>query len=167
VLGSARQWLGTPAFGTHAVGVAWRSRADRRAAAWFTHVWLNTATRHAPFAAWAGAGTGEGRPLLLRAHPLLDDGIVRGAVFGRHVAQATVERHQPLASLGPARLTLAAFVDAARHSNGLRPGAGQVDAGFGVRLQVPGDSALRLDVARGLVDGRMALSAGWQHPWPF
>jgi len=39
----------------------------------------------APLALWPGAGTGQGREGLLRAHPLIDDGVIHDAVFGHHV----------------------------------------------------------------------------------
>jgi hypothetical protein len=39
--------------------------------------------------------------------------------------------------------------------------------GFGLRLRVAGEAkTLRIDVAHGLRDGRNAISAGWQLPWP-
>ena len=42
-----------------------------------------------------------------------------------------------------------------------------IDLGAGVRLTVPGaPGTLRVDVARGLRDGHMAVSAGWQPAWP-
>jgi hypothetical protein len=40
------------------------------------------------------------------------------------------------------------------------------DAGVGLRLRLPGGGALRIDVARGLRDGRHAASFGWVSGWP-
>jgi hypothetical protein len=43
----------------------------------------------------------------------------------------------------------------------------QVDVGAGLRLAVPGGrGVLRVDAATGLRDGKFAVSAGWQAPWP-
>ena len=80
----------------------------------------------APFDLWPGAGTGHVRTPLLRAHPLLDAGVVSGPVFGRRLAHGTVEYQHPLLTGG----------------------------------------TLRADIARGLRDRRLALSAGWHAPWP-
>jgi hypothetical protein len=129
-------------------------------------VTMTTAGVDAPRSLWPGAGTGPGRPLLLRAHPLLDDeGIVAGGAFGRRVLHGSVEWRQPIAAVGPLRLQAAAFVDAARATDGDRD-AREVDAGVGLRLRVPGEGTLRLDFARGLRDGADALSVGWDLPWP-
>ncbi len=60
-------------FGAASLGVRWRwpgDGVDRLAAS----VTATVASRDAPRALWSGAGTGHARPLLLRAHPLLDDG---------------------------------------------------------------------------------------------
>ena len=37
---------------------------------------------------------------------------------------------------------------------------------MGLRVRVPGEGTLRLDYARGLDDGRQAVSVGWELPWP-
>lgn len=43
----------------------------------------------------------------------------------------------------------------------------QIDVGAGLRVRLPGtQGALRLDAARGLRDGRTALSIAWQTAWP-
>jgi hypothetical protein len=120
----------------------------------------------APRALWPGAGAGHGRPLLLRAHPLLEDGIVTGDVFGRRLAQASAEWRKPVIGMGPLQIQLAAFVDAAASARGDRRSAAHVDAGGGLRFGVPGEGTLRLDYARGLRDGAHALSVGWELPWP-
>jgi len=104
----------------------------------------------APLALWPGAGTGQGRSLLLRAHPLLADGILQGPAFGRQLLRAGLEGELPLRFLGPTRLSAAAFVDAA-HVMEPAPGVvaprSFVDLGLGLRLRLPGRSFLRIDVA--------------------
>ena len=118
----------------------------------------------APLAFWPGAGTGPGRDVLLRAHRMLDDGVIRDAVFGRQLAHAGGEVRRWFAvRQKPLRLAIAGFVDAARARDGLDSSdlRTHVDAGLGIRFAVPGAGVLRVDVARGLRDGNMALSAGW------
>jgi hypothetical protein len=105
--------------------------------------------------------------VLLRAHPLLDHGIVRGESFGRQLVHGGVEaRRWAQLSRKPVRLAPALFVDVARASHGLEAitatdGRWQFDAGAGIRLAVPGSGVLRIDVAHGLRDGRTAFSVGW------
>jgi len=42
-----------------------------------------------------------------------------------------------------------------------------IDAGAGVRAEVPGTlGALRVDLARGVRDGNLVLSAAWMPSWP-
>ena len=59
---------------------------------------------------WSGAGTGQGRDALLRAHPLLHDGVIRDAVFGRGLVSggrgvaAMGSAGQPRAALRAGRL---------------------------------------------------------------
>ena len=104
----------------------------------------------APLALWPGAGTGQGRSHLLRAHPLIERGILEGPCFGRQLLRAGLEGELQLRYLGPTRLSAAAFVDAAHV---LVPGPGVVaprpfvDLGLGLRLRLSGRSSLRLDVA--------------------
>ena len=45
----------------------------------------------APLALWPGAGEGHARRALLRAHPLLVDGVISGAMFGERLAYANAE----------------------------------------------------------------------------
>jgi Peptidase_C39 like family len=124
------------------------------------------ASGRAPLALWPGAGTGAGRALLLRAHPLVRDGVIEGTGFGRQLLNGSVEAETPVGSLGPATLRVAAFVDAARVLAPAR-GAILVDTGVGLRLTPPGwKSALRVDVAIPWGSTRPQFSAGWQAEWP-
>jgi hypothetical protein len=124
------------------------------------------ASVRAPLALWPGAGTGPARALLLRAHPLLRDGVIEGAAFGRELLGGSVQAETPIASLGPAMLRAVVFVDAAKVLTSKR-GPMLVDIGAGLRLQPPGwQSALRVDAATPWGSTRPHLSVGWQAEWP-
>lgn len=113
---------------------------------------------------WPGAGIGHARSVLLRAHPLLDDGVIEGEIFGRRLSHGGLELERWLTLRQPVRVALVAFLDLARIGSA---GPGHVDAGAGVRVRLPGQSSvLRIDAARGLLDGSFALSMGWQKSWP-
>jgi hypothetical protein len=94
------------------------------------------------------------------------EGVIEGAAFGPRLLGGSVEAEAPIASLGPARLRAAAFVDTAKVL-GPRRGATLVDVGVGLRLQPPGwRSSLRVDVATPWGSAHPQLSAGWQAEWP-
>jgi predicted double-glycine peptidase len=142
----------------------WRSRGRAEGTVWLARAGLDAAGDDTPFGLWSGAGTGHGRDALLRAHPLLDDGVIRDGVFGRIVASGGVEWRQwrwPV--LRVARVAPAAFVDAARAYDAptFADPRAHVDVGVGLRLSVPGAGVIRADIARGLRDGTTAVSVGW------
>jgi len=152
-------------FSTRDVSLAWRSSQDPSAASWSSLGGLADASAAAPRALWMGAGTGQGRPVLLRAHPLLEQDVVAGAMFGRRVLFQTIEYQHPFKQTLAGTIGVAAFVDAARTSGGVigaTPPASNIDAGIGLRVRlIQGGGVARLDFARGLRDGRLALSVGW------
>jgi hypothetical protein len=121
----------------------------------------------APLTLWPGAGEGLVGPTLLRAHPLLSDGVVDvtgSSAFGRTLAFGSAEVQRWLEPLPLVRLAIAGFTDVARASRQLSAGATlvQVDAGFGLRIKIPGTPGmLRADVAHGIRDGANALTIGW------
>ena len=121
----------------------------------------------APRMLWPGAGTGHVRRPLLRAHPLLDDGVVTGPAFGRILVHGGVEAGVELPLGLPVSVRAAAFLDVARAWEGATADRALADAGAGLRLALPGTGGrLRVDAARGLVDGADALSVGWEAAWP-
>jgi hypothetical protein len=125
---------------------------------------LTRASHSAPLAVWPGAGEGVARADLLRAHPLLDDGVVTGATFGRHLIAMTGEVQRWLHPSPLTPLALAGFVDIARAAHGVdgRTSGVNVDVGGGIRLRAPGrDGLLRVDYAYGLRDGAHAVTVGW------
>jgi hypothetical protein len=152
-------------FSTRDVSLAWRSSQDQSAAFWSGLGGLADASATAPRALWMGAGTGQGRPVLLRAHPLLDQDVVAGPMFGRRVVFQTIEYQHPLKQTLAGTIGLAAFVDTARASGGVvaaAPPASNVDIGIGLRVRlIQGGGVARLDFARGLQDGRLAFSVSW------
>lgn len=155
-------------FGRLSLEVAARSRASVDTAAWHVLAGATGVSPAAPFDLWPGAGLGLARAPLLRAHPLLDDGVVTGQVFGQRLLHGTVEYRRPLRSTAAGQIAMAAFSDTAR---AWRTVAGEAawhsDAGIGLRVSLPADAGtLRLDLARGLRDGRHVLSAGWNTSWP-
>ena len=125
----------------------------------------------APLGVWPGAGEGRARRPLVRAHPLLDDGIIPvggASVFGRTLGYGSVEAQRWLARPALVRIAPAVFVDLARASRRGADAGGasqaQIDAGGGVRVKVPGAAGvMRIDVARGLRDGATALTVGWMY----
>jgi hypothetical protein len=91
---------------------------------------------------------------------LIDDGVIRDGVFGRHRQRPSNGAAGGGAQARP--IAPALFVDIARAYRGLDPRTRcQVDVGGGFRLAVPGSGVLRIDVAHGLGDGRTAVSMGW------
>lgn len=151
-------------FSVASLDVRWRLRrggADRLLAS----AGASLAGEGAPRVLWNGAGTGHGRAPLLRAHPLLDgEGVIAG-VFGRQLAYATIEARRALWSMGPLRLQAATFLDTAAVSGGPRRGL-HLDAGLGLRFDVPGEGTVRVDYARSLHGRSSAVSVGWEMPWP-
>lgn len=157
------------AFATGALVAAWRSTTALSHQALSVRGSITMASASAPRALWPGAGTGPGRPDLLRAHPLLRHGVIDGPVFGRVVSQATAEYARPIRLVPAGAVAAAVFVDAARAWRRIDASAASplyVDAGVGIRVRVPGArDAIRLDVAHGLRGGGVTFSAGWAIRW--
>ena len=112
-----------------------------------------------------GAGDGNIRRPLLRAHPLIQDGMIsvrNGQIVARRLVFGTAEWTRPLARVFVASIEGAAFVDGAygRQLIDGRLRGRQIDAGVGLRVRAPGAPTFRLDIARGLRDGEWALTAG-------
>lgn len=150
------------------LALAARSRRGADRAGWHVQAGATGVSPGAPFDLWPGAGLGLARAPLLRAHPLLDDGVVTGEVFGQRLVHGTVEYRRPVRSTPAGQIGVAVFSDTAGAWRRLAGGGRwHSDAGLGLRLALPADAGtLRLDVARGLRDGRHVLSAGWSTSWP-
>jgi len=169
---SGARWLptaGANGFDTRAVLVAWRSTADVTRGVWSALTEMNIASPSAPLAVWEGAGTGSSRAGLLRAHPLLRDGVVTGPIFGRRLARGTLEYARPVGQTPVGTLSVAGFVDAARAWQRMSHARSPlfVDAGLGLRVRMPGRAeGARIDVAHGLRGGGATFSVGWLNAWP-
>jgi predicted double-glycine peptidase len=127
------------------------------------------ATEAAPRALWPGAGTGASRAFLLRATPLVTDGIVAGDVFGRGLLHATAEAEVSVAERAMIRLGLALFTDWAKAWDTAiapGPGPGAFSLGAGLRIHAPGSLAFRIDVAGRPGALGLRASAGVAPPWP-
>lgn len=169
VMASASAWTPVSAgarFHAASFRASARSATEPRRFVHRADLQLERVTRHAPLALWSGAGDGHARPLLLRAHPLIHDGIIDGPVFGRRVASLSIETERWFDRPSLVRMGIAAFADAATASQRLESAMGkplQVDVGAGLRLRLPGhEGTLRVDYGHGLRDGHDALTLGWQ-----
>ncbi len=164
-------FTGGDRFATGGLLAAWRSTDNTTLAYWSAVTEIGVTSRVSPLALWQGAGTGQGRSALLRAHPLLKQGgVLAGPVFGRDVAHASLEYVRPVGHTRLGGVSIAGFVDTARawhRLNGLDSSPAYIDAGAGVRVPAPDvGGAIRIDVAHGLRGGDTTLSAGWGGRWP-
>jgi Peptidase_C39 like family len=166
----ATQWApvtGGAAFGSVGARAIAQSSNDRRGWVTLGAIGLDRVSDAAPFALWPGAGEGLVRTPLLRAHPLLSDGIVdltASSAFGRTLTYGSAEEQRWFERPTLVRFGVAGFVDVARATRQAAAGGTpvQVDLGVGLRLKIPGQpGVLRADIAHGLRDGSNALTFGW------
>jgi hypothetical protein len=168
---SAERWIPTgdgDPFVAGGVNGAWRWTADRTRPTVLAIAGAAVATESAPFAVWSGASTTPSRGAFLRAHPIHESGIVTGEVFGRRLVFTTIEYQRPVWASRYGLATLAIFVDSARAWQRREPAPSrwQTDVGTGVRFGEPDAAGLvRLDVAYGLRDRQVAISAGYVSSW--
>jgi predicted double-glycine peptidase len=167
---NAMQWApltGEPAF--RSLGTRVGARSTSATQGWVARgsFGVERVSDAAPFALWPGAGEGQVRAPLLRAHPLLSDGVVdlsSASAFGRTLAFGSAEVQRWFERPTIAQLGVAMFTDLARASRQAADGRTPVyvDAGAGLRIKIPGTpGVLRADVAHGLRDGANALTFGW------
>jgi hypothetical protein len=155
-------WFGSGAFTMTQAVVRGRSSAARRGLVLSGDVGTGWAGSATPPDVWFGGDTGGGRPVFLRAHRLVEDGRMVVDRIGRTIVHAGGEV-QYWRRLSQFQVAPALFVDAVHLERRALPGArDNVDVGLGVRLAGFGPGVLRLDMARGLRDGHMRLSAGFQ-----
>ena len=156
-----------PDFGTVGLRAVWTSPLATDGWAYAAGGGMQRVSKGSPAGLWSGAGDGHARSELLRAHPLLDDGVINvtgSTVFGRRLMFANAEAQRWLQGPLPARFGVAFFADIANASHSLDAIATplQVDVGAGLRLKIHAvNRVLRVDVAHGLRDGANAVTAGW------
>ena len=172
---NAGHWFsvdGTSGFTVADVSADWRSSAPTGRPMPFWTAWIGYAatTTDAPLAKWPGASTGKGRNAILRAHKLLEQNVVTGEAFGRRLFYASAEYERPFYAHEMGTAAFAVFVDTARAWDRIYsplPSPLHVDVGFGIRLRAAGfGGAIRMDYAKGLRDGRSAVSTAWVTEWP-
>jgi Peptidase_C39 like family len=163
VSGRTSRWFGDVEAWTAALQSEWRSRTANEGLVWSARAAVEAAADAAPLTLWPGAGSGLERSVVLRAHRVLDHGVVTGETFGRRLVHGGAEwRRWMTVGRAATRVAPAWFVDTGRSMHRLdgRDGRWQIDAGVGVRVAIPG-GVLRIDVAKGLSDGSTAVSMGW------
>lgn len=157
-------WPGDNAFGTVNAAARVRSSTVPRGLVVVATAGAHANTRATPLDLWAAGDTGHARPALLRAHPLLDEGRLRVERLGRLLIQGSVEAQRWWPAAGPLRVGGAVFGDIGRTARRYE-GAPftDVDLGAGARLALAGLSGVfRIDLAKGLRDGAVALSVAYQ-----
>src|SRR4051812_9185956 len=166
----AAEWTplnGGPVFGSMSARASGRSSVETRGWVARGEVGIERVGDAAPFALWPGAGEGQVRAPLLRAHPLLNDGVVdlsSSSAFGRTLVFGSAEVQRWLDRPPLVRLGVAAFTDVARASRQASGGETpvHVDIGAGLRIKIPGTpGVLRADYGRGIRDGANAVTVGW------
>lgn len=152
-------WSGRAGFTTVNAMARVRSSNAREGFSLVGTVGAGLASASTPGDLWLGGDTGLARPILLRAHPLVDDGRMRVGRLGRAAVYGMAEA-QRWWRVRSARVGGAVFVDAAHLRRRLEAGPlGDVDVGAGLRASAPGmTGVVRIDLARGLRDGHMRVS---------
>ena len=155
-------WFGQSAFTMAQLVVRARSSATLRGFLLSGEAGTGWADLNASPDLWFGGDTGKARPVFLRAHRLVEDGRLITDRLGRTIIHGGAEAQywRPLSRF---QVAPAVFVDVVHLDRRAVPGTrDDVDVGAGMRLAGWGGGLLRLDVARGLRDGRMRVSAGFQ-----
>jgi hypothetical protein len=153
-------WQGDGSFGSIATSLRLRSRADNRGRVFIVRGGGAAATESTPADLWFAGDTGSVRPALLRAHPIVDDGMLLSDRLGRRIAHLSGEVRQWWTVKSIVQLGVAAFADAVYVERLAEPdGRDDIDMGGGLRIGLPGlDGVFRVDVGKGLRDGSTALS---------
>jgi predicted double-glycine peptidase len=162
--GSVDAWSGRSRFGLGTMTLT-TTTARRNAAPSTVFTFSATAARAssaAPLDLWPAGDTGQARPFLLRAHPVLDGGRLRMDRLGHVLLQASGEAQRWWAAPALSRIGAAVFVDTGRTS--MRSASADpftdVDVGIGLRLSSTLTAGrIALDVAHGLRDGSTVFSA--------
>lgn len=161
---STDAWFGRAGYATSDLTLRARSSVDRGGVVVVATAAAQHASRRTPLDLWWAGDTGSARPALLRAHPVLRGGRLRTDRLGRTLFQGSIDVERWWRTPGPVRAAAAVFTDAAQTARRLEGvPRGDLDVGVGVRFGVTGVAGvLRIDLAKGLRDGRTALSFVYQ-----
>jgi hypothetical protein len=153
-------WTGDSRFGSVAASIHLRSSSAMQGRSVVVRGGIAALSTMTPPDLWLAGDTGRTRPVLLRAHPVIEDGRLDVERIGRRIAHVSTEGRRWWRAASPIRIGAAAFVDIARVGQRPMPGGrSDVDVGLGFRAAVPGLGGLfRLDLAKGLADGNTAVS---------
>jgi hypothetical protein len=153
-------WFGEDQFGSVAASLRLRSKVERTGRTFIVRAGAASASSAMPPDLWFAGDTGTVRPALLRAHPIVDDGMLQSERLGRGIVHASAETRQWWTIRSVIQIGAGVFVDAARVARrATGDGRGDVDVGGGLRLGFPGlEGVFRLDFGKGMRDGSTALS---------
>ena len=157
-------WIGEAPFAAIHVSARMRSSEEPRGTVLTAAVAVEGITRHAPVDVWPAVDSGHARSTLMRAHPLLDDGRLQLERAGRALANVSLEAQRWWQANTFVRVGGAVFSDLSHIARRATGGSWNgVDVGVGARVAVTGMPGLvRVDLAKGLSDGRTALSVVYQ-----
>lgn len=159
-----------PGFASAQLGAEWRSGTDWDGLSWAARGGAAVVDPDAPLSAWPVVGSDVRSAIPLRGHTTANAGAIVAARLASTVLHGGAATVAPITRVGPIRLGVALFVDAAylrdRPSPSL-PGRWYLDGGGGLRIGWgdPWTQSLRIDVAAGLLDRSTAISVGFAHVW--
>jgi hypothetical protein len=173
VIGGVAIWIpltNGPGFKTFSGVLTVRSSPFVRSSWGFVaDIGADSVTAGAPLSVWPAAGDSRTTARLMRAHPLFEDGIANGQLIGQRLTFGNAEVRRWFEPRWPIRVGVAASLDAgniAREAplvDGRFQRPFQLDAGAGLRIEVPGYAGLlRIDYGHGLRDDAHAITVGWQ-----
>ena len=158
-----------PSYTRSGVRAMWTSSVSLNQTAWFARLGFDWASAAAPLGTWPVAGGNVAWAVPLRADGL--SGPLAGRSTGRGIVHAGLGGDHPFYQLGPVTVAAGVFLDGARISaaaDGSVNDRVYLDGGAGLRFGI-GDGqlgVLRIDLARGLLDRRSALTFGFYRTWP-
>jgi hypothetical protein len=153
-------WLGEQRFGSIGAAGSLLSSDRQQGTVFIARAGGATTTVATPPDLWFAGDTGNVRKALLRAHPIVDDGMLQSDRLGRRIAYLSGEARQWWTVRSLIHIGAAAFADAARvDRQAVAEMRGDVDVGGGLRVALPGlNGVFRLDIGKGLRDGATAFS---------
>ena len=144
-----------------AVSLRARSSSEHRGRVFIVTSGGALATHSTPADLWFAGDTGAVRPALLRAHPVVDDGMLRSRAARARDRRTCPERLGSGGLSDPSCMSASPSLPMppALNAGALGDGRGDVDLGAGLRLGWPGLAGVfRLDLGKGLRDGTTAVS---------